>query len=557
MSLLGKKWVILNQENDLTIIAKLLKNRGIDSPEKADWFFNASLDRLHEPRLLKEMDKAVERIKKAINQQEKVMVFGDYDVDGITATAIVVDFLKKVGVEAHHKLPNREKDGYGLKDYFIREFKEMGIDLIVTVDCGTSNLKEVNLARELGIDVVITDHHSMPSELPKACAIVNPKQPDCEYPNKNICGSSIAYKLVSALARDLWPQEEAEKYLDFQLGVVALGVVGDCMALKGENRILVREGVKRLSNGVNAGVKALMEACNLPLHKMSSSMIGFQIGPRINAAGRIDDPDHAFQLIMGNLDKATVLNELNEKRRSITRELIEEAVEMIERKETVPNIIVVSSPDWPSGLLGLIANGISDQFCRPTIAMQERENECVGSMRSVNDFDITENIREVAGELFSAFGGHAMAGGFSLPKENLAKFLKRVEVLGGEKIKPDEFISTLKIDCEINADELNYETCYKMSRLEPFGSDNPEPTLLLRNVRIQDIRSVGKTEEHLQFPVRLGDKAVSAIAFRFGKHLDKIDPAKTHDIVCNLEINEWNGRKKLQLRVVDLKTTDS
>ncbi len=556
MSLLGKKWEILNQESDLTVLAKLLKNRGIDSPEKADWYFNATLERLHDPMLLKEMDKAVERIKKAVSQQEKVMVFGDYDVDGITATAIMVDFLKKAGADVHHKLPNREKDGYGLKDYFIREFKERGIDLIVTVDCGTSNLAEVDLAGELGIDVVITDHHSMPAELPKACAIVNPKQPGCEYPNKEICGSSIAYKLVSALARELWPPEEAEKYLDFQLGVVALGVVGDCMALKGENRILVREGVRRLSAGTNAGVTALMEACNLPLHKMSSSLIGFQIGPRINAAGRIDDPEHAYQLIMGDLEKANVLNELNEKRREITHKLIEEAIGMIKQKESVPNIIVVHSSGWPSGLLGLIASGISDQFCRPTIAMQERENEYVGSMRSVNDFDITENIRQAAGDLFSAFGGHAMAGGFSLPKKNLTEFLSKVKTLGEEKIRPDEFVSTLKIDCEINPDELSYETCHKMSRLEPFGSDNPEPTLLLRNVRIQEIRPVGKNEDHLQFPIKLENKIISAIAFRFGKHLDKIDPTKPHDIVCSMEINEWNGRKKLQLRVVDLKTAE-
>lgn len=556
MSVLGKKWVIKNQDDELTIIAKLLKNRGIDSPEKAEWFFNGSLADLHDPRLLKEMEKAVGRIKKAIQDREAIMVFGDYDVDGITATAILYDFLKKAGADVYYTLPNREKDGYGLKDYFIESFKKRGIKLIVTVDCGTSNLNEVKKANELGIDVVITDHHSMPQELPPALAIVNPKQPDCEYPNKEICGSSIAYKLVFALARDLWPLEQAEPYLDDQLGIVALGVVGDCMALTGENRILVREGVKRLTDGKHAGIIALLEEANLSPSKITSTTIGFQIGPRINAAGRLDDPEHAFKLLIGDLEKAGTLNRLNEERRHITKQYIEEAMAQLDDSKPLPNIIVLINKHWRSGLLGLIANGISETYHRPTIVMQERENEIVGSMRSVNDFDITSAIREVAIDLFTAFGGHAMAGGFTLPKENLDEFLKRVRAVGEMKINPDDFVGTLAIDCELRPDELSFETCHKLTHLEPFGAENPEPTLLIKNATIVRIRQVGKASEHLQFPIRHGDKTVDAIAFRFGQHLDKIDLAKSHDLVCNIEINEWNGNKKLQLRVVDLKPSE-
>jgi len=556
MSLLGKKWVIQNQDESFDIIAKLLKNRGIDSPEKIEWFFNGSLSDLHDPTLLKEMDKAVERIKKAIENKEKIMVFGDYDVDGITSTVIVYDFLKKAGADVYYQLPNRDKDGYGLKDYFIKKFKDEGIQLIVTVDCGTSSLAEITLANELGIDVVVTDHHSIPKELPPAHAIVNPKQPDCKYPNKEVCGSTLAYKLVSILARELWPKEKAEDYLDRQLGVVALGVIADCMALTGENRILVREGIKRLIEGKHAGILALLEKANLPVNKITSTTISFQIGPRINAAGRLDDPDHAFQLLIGNLEKAETLNQLNDERRKITKQYIDEAVAEIEKKDSIPNIIVLINKEWRAGLLGLIANGISEKYNRPTIAIQEKENEYVGSMRSVNDFDITSALRETVGDLFSAFGGHAMAGGFTMPKENLDKFLKQVEEVGKNKINPDEFVSTLNIDCEIQPEELSFETCHKINRLEPFGAENPEPTLLLRNVKIETIRSVGKSTEHLQFPIRHGNKTVSAIAFRFGKHLDKIDPAKPHDIVCNMEINEWNGWKKLQLRVVDLKPSE-
>lgn len=554
MSILGKKWVIKNENKGVSLIAKLLQNRGIDSAEKAESFFEATLSDLHDPALMMEMNKAVERIKKAITNKEKIMIFGDYDVDGITATAILYDFLKKAGADVHYKLPNREDDGYGLRDYFIKRFKEEKVQLIVTVDCGTSNLNEVKLANELDIDVIVTDHHTIPKKLPDAYAIVNPHRVDCKYPNKDICGSSISYKLVSALARDLWEEKKAEEYLDCQLAVVALGVVGDCMALTGENRVLVREGLKRLSARKNAGILALLEEANLSVDKITSSTIGFQIGPRINAAGRMDDPALALELLIGNLEKAAVLNQLNNKRKYITEKYVNEAMAEIEQMDQLPNIIILKSKKWQSGLLGLIANKISETYTRPTIIMQEREDEFVASMRSINGFDITSVLRELAGDIFVAFGGHAMAGGFTLLKEQLSEFMNRVEAIGKEKINPEEFINTLDIDCEVNPEDLSFETCNKISHLEPFGSHNPEPTLLLKNVQLLSIRPVGKEQEHLQFPIKHGDITISSIAFRFGKHIDKIDPAKLHDVVCNMEINEWNGMKKLQLRVIDLKS---
>jgi len=555
MSLLGKKWVIQNSDENLNIIAKLLKNRGIDSPEKAEWFFNGTLNHLHDPRLLKDAGKAAERIKKAIEDKEKIMVFGDYDVDGITATAILYDFLKKAGADVDYTLPNRDKDGYGLKDYFIRRFKEEGVQLLVTVDCGTSNYDEIQLSNELKVEVIVTDHHTIPEKLPPAFAIVNPQRTDCDYPNKEACGSTVAYKLVSLLARDLWPAEQAEAYLDRQLGIAALGVVGDCMALTGENRILVSEGLKRLMDGKNPGVLALLEAADISCDKITSTTIGFQIGPRLNAAGRLDDPQHAFELLIGNLEKAQTLNELNDKRREMTHNYVKEAVKEIEKMETVPNIIVLANKKWQAGLLGLIANGVSEKFNRPTIAMQEKEDEIIASMRSVNGFDITTALRETSNDLFTAFGGHAMAGGFTMPVANKEEFLKRVDEVGRTKINPEEFVSTLPIDCEIKADELTFETCHKLTRLEPFGADNPEPTLLIKNAKILNIKPVGKGE-HLHLPIQHGDKKIGAIAFRFGKHLDKINPEKPHDIVFNLEINEWNGYRKLQMKVVDMKPSE-
>lgn len=270
MSLFGKKWIIRNTDESLNVIAKLLQNRGIDTPEKAQAFFGGKLADLYSPTLLKDMDKAVERIKQAVLKKEKLMVFGDYDVDGITATALLYGFLKKVGADVYYTLPHREEDGYGLKDYFIEQFKKDGIHLIVTVDCGTANLKEIKEAQALGIDVVVTDHHTMPKTLPPALAIVNPKRPDCAYPNKDICGSSIAFKLISQLAPELMNKAEAKDYLGKQLGLVAMGIIGDCMPVKGENRILVREGLKSLKAGDHEGVTALLNEAGIDLEKISS-----------------------------------------------------------------------------------------------------------------------------------------------------------------------------------------------------------------------------------------------------------------------------------------------
>ncbi len=556
MSLLGKTWILKNSDETLNVIAKLLKNRGIDSAEKAKGYFEGKLSDLHSPLLLKDMDKATERIKRALQNKEKIMVFGDYDVDGITATALLYNFLKKMGADVHYTLPHRENDGYGMKGYFMEQFKKDGIQLVVTVDCGTANLNEIELANRLGIDIVVTDHHSMPKILPPAVAVVNPKRPDCEYPNKDICGSSIAYKLVAQLASDLMEKSEAATYLRQQMGIVALGVIGDCMPLTGENRILVKEGLKSLLAGEQAGISALLTEAGIDLDKINSGVLAFQISPRINAAGRMDTPTHALELFLGNLEKAVTLNELNEKRKTMSRQFVAEAKAQIADPATPPNIVVVHSKDWRAGMLGLIASDMVEKFGRPSIAMQERETEYVASMRSINNFDITGHLREKAFPLFSAFGGHTMAGGFTLPKEHFGAFMKAVEDIARNDVDPSHFGGTLTIDCEIGANELSFETIAKLQHLEPFGSGNPSPTLLIRNVKILEIKTVGKAAEHLQFPIEYGDKTFRTIAFRFGQHFNKINPKLLHDLVVSLEANEWNGVKRLQLRIVDLKPSE-
>ncbi|MFH0820289.1 MAG: single-stranded-DNA-specific exonuclease RecJ [Candidatus Peregrinibacteria bacterium] len=553
MSLLGKKWVIQNERLDLELLDVLLANRQVTGEEERRQFFEGDLKLVHEPDLLPDMGKAIERILKAVVTKEKVMVFGDYDIDGITGTALLYDFLKKVGANVHATLPNREEDGYGLKNYFVERFAREGVKLLITVDCGTSNVTEVALAKKLGMEVIVTDHHSMSAQLPPALAIINPHRKDSKYPFPDICGSTIAYKLVTTLSRELMKEKERKEYLMKQLSVVTLGIIGDCMPLTNENRVLVKYGLKSLRDGHNPGLVALLEAAGLEIEKVTSFTIGFQLGPRLNAAGRMDKPDHALELILGNLDKAEVLNHLNKLRQEVVKGYLEEAVKMVEKQKVLPPLLVVWSKTWKAGLLGLIAAHLAETYNRPAIVMQEREEELVASCRSVSDFDLTSFLRREVGELCTSLGGHKMAGGLTLPKKQLEPFVDQLRKAAKKHIKTETLTDVLPIDCELEPHELTLETCAALRKLEPFGTGNPEPTLILRNTRILSVRPVGKTGEHLQFPVECGGKKHAAIAFRMGEHADKIDPKKTYDIAFTMEVNEWNGNRKLQLKVVDLK----
>jgi len=556
MSFLGKKWVIRNQKTDLNLIDKMLENRDLKTDEERYSFFDYSLKKLHDPFLMKDMKKAVDRLKKAVEKQEKIMIFGDYDVDGISATAVLYDLLSKIGADIHYTLPNREHDGYGLKDYFMQRFSDEGVKLVITVDCGTSNIKEISLANELGMEVIVTDHHSIPSELPKPIALINPKQTDCKYPNKELSGSGVAYKLTCALAPFYFDEETTKKYLLEQMGIAVLGLIADCMHLTGENRVLTRNGLKILEQGNHAGIKALLDEANMPSDKITSGTVGFFIGPRINAAGRLDDAEHALKLLLGDTKKAQTLSKLNVRRRELVDQFVDEAVIQIRAMDELPRIIIVSSKEWNAGTLGLIASKMCDIFHRPTIAMQEKENEYVASCRSLNEFNITAFLRNEAGNLFITIGGHMLAGGFTLPKKNKHALQTIIDEKAAGYIDLDDFYGILNVECEVNLEELSFDMTDRITKFQPFGYGNPEPTLMLKNVQIPSAKQVGQKKEHLQLAVQLGDKKLQAIAFRFGEHLDKIKPENNYDIAFNLEINEWQGHKKLQLRIVDLKQAD-
>ncbi len=554
LSFLGKHWKLTNSRVDAGLLEKLLENRGLGNEAVRKVFFEQGLEGLHDPLLLKDMGKAVDRVKRAVEAKEKIMIFGDYDVDGMTGTAILFDFLRSVGADVFYALPDREHDGYGLRDYFMERFAKAGVTLLITVDCGTSNAAEIDLGKRLGIETVVTDHHTLPATLPPAVALVNPHQPECAYPNKGACGSLLAFKLAHALAPHFWEVDRGRQWLFEKMGLAMLGLIADCMPVTGENRVIIKAGLESLRRGSNAGISALLTEAGVDPERLTSGTVGFQIGPRLNAAGRLSKPDHALELLLGDTSKAAVLSELNVRRQALVETHLKEAEALLAERGDCP-LIAVWSPAWRAGTLGLIAARLAETYGKPAIAMQEREEELVASCRSVGGFDLTGFLRKTMEGLFTSFGGHAAAGGFTLPKANLAAFLKRLET-HGKKATATLPPATLTVECEALPEELSETTVAALERLEPFGPENPVPSLLLSGVTVMSIKPVGKQGEHLQLPLRYGQKTFSAIAFRFGQHLAKIDPARPHDVVCQLERHVWNGRESLQLKVLDMRPSD-
>lgn len=552
MSFLGKKWIIQNQDEQLNLMEKLLANRQLTDQKAREIFFDDSISQLYDPLLMKGMSPAVERVKKAIDEKEKIMIFGDYDVDGVSATAILVDFLRKVGADVNYTLPHRDKDGYGPKDYFMQRFADQGVKLIITVDCGTSSFNEIELANQLGMEVIVTDHHSLPEKLPDAVALLNPHQPDCQYPNEDLSGSAVAYKLVTALAPHYLKDQALNELLYRHLGLASLGLVADCMPLRGENRVMVKHGLNSLQHANHPGLKALLNTGQQSQKPITSQTIGFTIGPRLNAAGRLDTPDHALQLLLGDVQKAEVLHRLNLKRRNRVADYVVQAKAQVEQQGQIPHVIVLHQTHWPSGILGLIASQIMETYGRPAIIMQQRNQELVASCRSLNGFNITQFLRDHANELFTSMGGHSEAGGFTLPMKNLSEFKKRVTEFAPQYIDLNEFKSSLTIESTISPHQLTLMTKRQMDQLEPFGQANPEPILLLHDAKIVDSRWVGQKQNHLQLDLDAQGKTLKGIAFNFADHAPKIRSGKSYDVVFRLSVNEWRNKKTIQLMVMDM-----
>jgi single-stranded-DNA-specific exonuclease len=564
-SLLGRHWSLKPQDPNLNVFQNILKNRGIEAPEDVNSYLSPSYKKgFHNPFLMKDMDKAVERLSQAIDQQERVIVFGDYDVDGISGTAVLYNALKLCGANFSYRLPHRVNDGYGLNIKFIDEFKEKGVKVLITVDCGISCREQINRAAEFGIDVIITDHHTIPEQIPdQAYAILHPKQADCHYPFKGLTGAGVAFKLASALLTARFTGSDRDRMLYSLLDLASLGTVADIGPLLDENRIIVKYGLEAMQKSNWPGLNLLMESAGIDLsQKLGVSDIGFKIGPRINAAGRIDHPYYALQMLLHDGDqdegksKARYLEQLNSERQQMVQKALLEAELKFAEWPTDRKVFIAWSPEWHVGILGLICSRMVEKYGLPTIILQEFDDHLVASFRSNESFNAVDALNAVKDSL-SHYGGHAQAAGFSLKKANLPDFIDRLCAYAAEELENHINQTDLLIDAEIDHEQVNDNFMRLIAQMEPFGTGNEKPVFMIRNTEAGEFKTVGRDQNHLHFLVRTPSGKFSSIAFKLGKLLPDLHQHSRLDIAFHLEKNVWNGRESIQFQVVDLRPASS
>ena len=554
------------------LISQLLINRGIKRLQEGRFFLFGTLRDLPDPFLLPDMDKAVKRILKGLERDEHILIYGDYDVDGVTAISLLILFFKSLGKKVSYYIPYRLKEGYGLNVDAIKAIKEKGVTLIITVDCAVSSCREIEYANSLGIDVIVTDHHeplvndSGGEDLPPAYAVISPKRDDCEYPFPDLAGVGIALKLAQAIeqrAIHSSPQSTVDyglstvnRYLD----LVALGTVADVAPLTGENRILVKEGLRLFMGSVRVGVSSLLEVSGLSGRPITTGNIGFMLAPRINAAGRLGRADMAVRLLTTE-DKeeaerlARYLDTQNRERQDIEEEILKEAKGKIEEEDlSERKFILLSSPDWHQGVIGVVASKIAEEFYRPTVLISMGNNGMgKGSARSIPGLNIYKALTRCA-SLLDRFGGHKYAAGLTILKERIKGFQEKMEEVIAQEIDPDGFVPKLRIDAVVNLSEMTVLLAEQLNLLSPFGVGNPEPTLLLRDMKATYPRVVGKN--HLKMTVfpPSGGRGVEAVGFHMGEVLsDIMGNEGTLDMAFFPQINDWGGKANLQLRLKDIR----
>ncbi len=546
MSVLGKKWEIKNT-SEKSVIDKICENRGLSDPNDLTQFLEPDFEKdFHDPFLLPGMQKAVDRIKKAIADKERIMIYGDYDVDGISGTAIMFIALEKLGAQVSYRLPHRVNDGYGLSAKFISEFNDVNVKLLITVDCGISNADEIAKASAKGIDVIITDHHTIPEKYPSAAyEIVHPLRPDSKYPFKKLTGAGVAFKVAQALfGKDPFVYE--------LLDLASLGTVADCGPIIGENRLIVKKGLEILPQTRWEGLKSLLESAGVDTERpLNTFTIGYQIAPRINAAGRIDSPYYALQLLVKEDAKnlADKLESLNRKRQDMLKKALDDAEKRY--VESDDNYLIIEhDKQWHVGIIGLVAGKLAEKFNKPAIILQDFDDYLVASARSPQFFNIVEALTEHKDYLMH-FGGHAQAAGFNIKKDRFEDFKKAIKEYAKQKLQSSEIVSSLAIDCEILPEEMNWETFEFIRSLEPYGIANERPIFLLKDAVIQHAKVVGKDEKHLSIYINKGGVNIRGIGFNLGEHAEYVRNQRSLDVVFQLDENQWKGQSSLQMKILD------
>jgi single-stranded-DNA-specific exonuclease len=582
MSIASKKWdiaqpasfTILRQYRQISpALAQVLFNRGHSDPQEAAKFLYArdTTNPLERGKEMKDVRKAAARLLEAIDKREKIAVYGDFDADGVTSTALMIEVLRMLNADVSPYIPHRVDEGYGLNTEALRLLRDQGVRVVMTVDCGIRSIQEVEDGKALGLDIIVTDHHSIGPEVPNAFAVVNPKQSDCEYPENMLAGVGVAYKVASALLQlkykyDLYKspaiRDEVAQKLENLLDLVAIGTVADLAPLNSkENRALVRRGLEKINEARRPGVKALLDVAGIEPGHVTAMNIGFALGPRINAAGRLgsamtaydllvtDDPHEAAQL-------AVELQKLNEQRQQFTRDaqdMIRQQLE--EEQKTDTTLIFAKSPDFRPGIVGLVAGRLVEEFFRPAIVMEQGEDESRASCRSIPQFDITRALDQCA-DLLVRHGGHAQAAGFTVINENIDDLLVRLTSLAHHELDGQELLPTLDIDAELDANQASEALWEELQSLEPTGYTNTAPVFMMRNAYILEWRLVGKDNRHLKLKIaRAGRPPLDAIGFGLGEWAAHF-PGHV-DLAYQLDMNEWNGRRTLQLLVQDIRFSES
>lgn len=564
-----RRWKILETEKAVAerlqkslnihpAICTILTQRGVGTYEEAKDFFRPQLDQLHDPWLMKDMEKAVNRILLANNHGEKILVFGDYDVDGTTAVACMYQFLKKFHSQLDFYIPHRYREGYGISQAGIDFAKEQGFTLIISLDCGIKSIDLVAYARELGIDFIICDHHLPDTVLPPAVAILNPKQKDCGYPYKDLCGCGVGFKLISALAERLsYAKEETYEYLD----LVATAIAADIVSMTGENRILAFHGLKKANENPNKGIKALSHLSGLTKTLHINNLV-FMIAPRVNAAGRMDDARKAVQMFVAKDDEealqyAEMLHSDNKDRKetdaTITGEalaLIEENPEWISRNSTV-----LFQPHWHKGVVGIVASRLIEHYYRPTVVLTKSGDFAAGSARSIPGFNLYEAIYACR-EYLLGYGGHFAAAGMTLEVEKVDLFRNKFEEVVAATIDKELLIPEIVIDAEVSFPDIKKSFYNIISQMEPFGPDNLRPVFIAKNVIDSGFSRIVK-EEHIRFSLRQGNVIFSGIGFGLAGKFHLLQQKKPVDVVFKIDENEWKGEQLLQLRVMDIRISGS
>ena len=543
------------------ITARLLVQRGLTTPEAADRFLNPTLDRLYDPMLLPDAEAACARLKIALANKEKILVHGDYDGDGLTSSALWTRLLRSLGGNVDVFVPHRKRDGYDMRIPIIEQAKQEGVTLIVTTDCGIQRVDEVEHAREAGIDVIITDHHTPGAILPKAVAVVNPQRKDSQYPFRHLAGVGVAFKMGEALTRYLGHGVNGFRraYLD----LAAIGTVTDVMPLLDENRILVKHGLEHLQETKKPGLRALIDVCGYADKKLDTRSIGFGIGPRLNSASRIDETKIALDLLMTKDEDEAVslarrLNELNQQRRDEQDKVFEEAMEQVVRQDMTEAKCLVVSGNWRGGIIGIVASKIVDRFHRPCVVIGTDDTTGLGrgSARSITAFNMFDAVNACTA-LLEEYGGHAHAAGMSIRTENIVDFAAQMNHLAGVALSDEDILPTLEVAVELSPAEISSDLLNQVAAMEPFGNGNPEPLFVSRSVPVMEVMRMGNEKQHLRLTLRAdglnGRDSVQSPWFFRGELAEMLETVPSLDICYKPQFNDWNGRRSIQFLLEDIK----